>query len=423
MPNRSQAHRILRSVGLGIFRHFVPQEALSQAAQHHYPKLRQRALTVGVVMGLLTVAQLQRGIGAVSSLLRHAWSRVRHRYGMSRMSTPVSRQAFSKRLRTLPWEIYRDLLGNLLATLSDLMNPGRNLFHGLFTVQAIDRTVVDVAARLIGLWKGKTGAGSGPGRHAQIGLDTMYDVTLGVPRVVVIEGARGREIESARRMVRKGLYGPRVIYVLDRGYVSFDLFRHIGQQEGFFVIRMHRRARYQKLKRYGKRDFRVRLGVSVPGYQTEVEVRLVGIKEGQETYWYFTNLLPENGIEPRDVRTLYRMRWQVELFFRTLKHRMNATKFYCFHPNGVRLQIYAAFCVHVLVRIVMARSSKVHRVPIETLSFDKALTTLQCWIWERWEHLWIPRPRQRYLSELLDLIPVHCMTVKKPRRKPRKGAA
>jgi hypothetical protein len=211
---------------------------------------------------------------------------------------PVSRQAFSKRLRTLPWEVFRDLLGSLLGSLSDLVNPGPSLFHGLFTVQAIDRTVVDVAARLIGVWKGKTGAGIEPSKKSQIGLDTMYDVTLGVPRVVVIEGARSREIESARTMVQKGLHGPRAIYVLDRGYVSFALFRHVTQEDSFFVIRVHRRARYQRLKQFGPLDFLVRLGVSLPERQTQVDVRLVGVREGRETYWYFTNL-PNTASRPR----------------------------------------------------------------------------------------------------------------------------
>jgi len=422
MRHRQQAHKVLRSVGFGIFRSLLPDRAVEQLVRRTQLRLRRRALTVGVVMGLLTVSQLQRGIRAVSSLLRHTWSRVRHRYGLSHLSAPVSRQAFSKRLQTLPWELFRDLLNVLLGTLSEMVNPGPSLFHGLFTVQAIDRTVVDVAARLMTLWKGKPGSGA-TGRNAQVGLDTMYNVTLGVPQVVVIEGARPGEIPSARKMIRKGRYGPHVIFVMDRGYRSFDLFRHVTEEESFFVIRVHRRARTRRLRRFGPRDWLVRLGVAVPELQTQVDVRMVGIPEGGEIFWYFTNLMPEHGITPQDVRQLYRMRWQIELFFRTLKHRMNATKFFCFHPNGVRLQIYVSFCVHVLVRILMAKSAKIHRLPLNSLSFDKALTTVQCWMWERWEHLWIPRPRERYLRELLDLIPVHCLTVKKTPAKRRKGAA
>lgn len=423
MSHRSKSHKVLRQVGLGIFRRLIPDRDLTRIAQQVRPRLRQRALTVGVVFGLLTVAQLQRGIMAVSTLLRHSWSRIRHRYGLSHLSAPVTRQAFSKRLQSMPWEIFRDLLSVLLGTLSELVNPGPGLFHGLFTVQAIDRTVVDVAARLIGVWKGKKGPGLGPGKKAQVGLDTMYDVTLGVPRVVVIEPARGRELESAHKIIRKGRYGPRVIYVLDRGYVSFALFRHIIQEECFFVIRVHRRAKYVRLRNLGPQDCLVRLGVSLPERQTQVDVRRVGFKEGGETFWYFTNLMPEHGIRPQDVRALYRMRWQVELFFRTIKCRMNATKFFSFHPNGIRLQIYAALCAHVLVRTLMAQSADRHQIPLEALSFDKALITVQCWMWERWEHLWTPRPRMRYLTELLDLIPLHCLVVRKKKLRRKKRAA
>jgi hypothetical protein len=44
-------------------------------------------------------------------------------------------------------------------------------------------------------------------------------------------------------------------------------------------------------------------------------------------------------------------------------------------------------------------------------------------MWEHWEHLWIPRPRKRYFDELLELISIHCLTVRKVSRRPKKRSA
>ena len=120
MNSTAKAHAILRRTGLGIFRALLGNEQIEDVVSQWYPQMRRRALTVGSLLGLLTVAQLEKGIDAVDELLRRGWGRVRETYGLHRTERPVTHQAFSLRLKTLPWQIFRGILGVLFASYSEI---------------------------------------------------------------------------------------------------------------------------------------------------------------------------------------------------------------------------------------------------------------------------------------------------------------
>jgi hypothetical protein len=49
---------------------------------------------------------------------------------------------------------------------------------------------------------------------------------------------------------------------------------------------------------------------------------------------------------------LYKQRWQVELFFRWIKHHLRITSFWGNTENAVKIQIYIAVITYCLVAIV-----------------------------------------------------------------------
>ena len=63
--------------------------------------------------------------------------------------------------------------------------------------------------------------------------------------------------------------------------------------------------------------------------------------------------------------TLYKSRWQVELFFKWIKQHLRIKKFYGTSDNAVKTQIWIAVSVYVLVAIVKKR-----------LALDASLYTL-----------------------------------------------
>ena len=123
MNLRAKAHGILRRTGLGIFKTLLDNDEIEDVISQWYPQMRRRALTVGSLLGLLTVAQLEKGVDAVDELLRRGWGRVREAYGLHRVERPVSQPAFSLRLKMLPWQIFRAILELLFASYSEMVHP------------------------------------------------------------------------------------------------------------------------------------------------------------------------------------------------------------------------------------------------------------------------------------------------------------
>lgn len=411
MGGTAASHRILRRLGMGIFKLLIPNEEVEDLIRQWYPKMRRRALPVGTLLGLLMVAQLEKVTGAVEELLSRGWGRIRGAYGLAHVPRPVTRQAFSKRLKTLPWEIFRGLLGVLCSACGELWRPGEGLYQGLYTIQAIDGSVVDVAARLMKAWAGIPGRGGKRGRKAQAKVHTMLDVTQGIPLMVNITGARRSERRQARKLVQEAVKRGPTIIVTDLGYFAFDFFHHLMSLGAFFVARLKERTKYQRIKRFGRRDWLVRVGITAKT-QKMIVVRLVGVREGKEIYWYLTNLMPEQGFSRAEIRALYRRRWLVELFFKAWKHVLEGGRFFCYNTNGIKIQIYASLCAYVLVKILVRQAAERYRFPPDLVGFQRAAAIVRCWMYQHWERLWTLRPRRRVLNRLLEQIAMlgHALT-------------
>jgi hypothetical protein len=52
---------------------------------------------------------------------------------------------------------------------------------------------------------------------------------------------------------------------------------------------------------------------------------------------------------------LYKARWQVELFFKWIKQHLRIKKFYGTSENAVKVQVWTAVSVYVLVAIIKKR--------------------------------------------------------------------
>ena len=67
------------------------------------------------------------------------------------------------------------------------------------------------------------------------------------------------------------------------------------------------------------------------------------------TFFDFAHVLIEQATQ------LYRCRWQVELFFKWIKQHLRIKVFYGTSENAVRIQVWVAISVYVLVAIIKMR--------------------------------------------------------------------
>jgi len=83
-------------------------------------------------------------------------------------------------------------------------------------------------------------------------------------------------------------------------------------------------------------------------------LRRIGFRDPQtgKALVFLTNNFTEPALT---IPQLYRCRWQVELFFKWIKQHLRIKAFYGTSENAVRIQVWVAISVYVLVVIVKKR--------------------------------------------------------------------
>jgi len=179
----------------------------------------------------------------------------------------------------------------------------------------------------------------------------------GLPDKLVLTTGKGSEREVLSTHYRKG-----VTYLFDRGYLDYELFRQLTNQQVWFVTRplkslvievLEERA-VEPLQRHRGllHDQKVKLG---QGAKT-VELRRIIFRDSRGEEWaYLTNRFD---LEPMLVVELYQRRWEVELFFWWLKRHLQLKLWYSENENGVLIQLYAGLISFILLKIYAATTSK-----------------------------------------------------------------
>ena len=154
------------------------------------------------------------------------------------------------------------------------------------------------------------------------------------------------------------LFEPGALYLLDRAYMDFDRLYAIEQARAWFVVRAKKRLRYCRLHSQpvdpttGLRcDQIISLQAFYAARDYPDKLRRVRFydAEHRRTFVFLTNHF---GLPALTVAQLYKLRWQVELFFRWLKQHLRIKAFYGTSANAVRSQLWVAVCVYALVAIL-----------------------------------------------------------------------
>lgn len=254
-------------------------------------------------------------------------------------------------------ELLRPLIDRLHqeARLKDRL-PG-DLPETLGQILAVDGSYFAVAADVAWGVMHATNAGK---KRVSVRADVHLDVATWMPEIIDVYGAGTSEADSAALHVRAG-----AIYVYDRGIFSFDLVRAQIDADAFFVHRLvkpgertpkflvesertltdedraagvisDRLGRFAGSKHREAPDTLLREVVIASPGESDGEIRLL------------TNLID---LEARHLGTIYRYRWQVELFFRWLKTIVNFEHLITQSRKGILLNFYVAIIGTLLMYV------------------------------------------------------------------------
>jgi Domain of unknown function (DUF4372)/Transposase DDE domain len=215
------------------------------------------------------------------------------------------------------------------------------------TVYALDSTTIDLCLSLFP-WA--------PFRDtkAAIKLHTLLDLRGAIPAFVFISDGKLHDVNVLDLLLPE----PGAFYLMDRGYLDFARLHALHRAGSFFVMRAKANLRCRRLasnpvdRRTGLIcDQQVALTVfySQQGYPERLRRIRYRDPETGKTLVFLTNHF---GLPALSICTLYKSRWQVELFFKWIKQHLRIKRFFGTTENAVKSQVWIAVATYVLVAIV-----------------------------------------------------------------------
>ena len=292
---------------------------------------------------------------------------------------PVAKSTLAEANENRDWRMWHDLTMGLI-TKARRLYSGEDLGLELQnTVYALDSTTIDLALSLFG-WADFRSTKAG------IKLHTQLDLRGSIPTVIKIGPAREHDVLWLDELE----FEAGAFYVVDRGYVDFQRLAKIATAAAFFVTRAKDNLRFTRHRSIAidystglKSDQIGKLSRDLARADFQWPLRRIRYVDAEtaKTFIFLTNHLELPAIH---IVKLYKLRWQIELFFRWIKQNLKIKHFYGQSPNAVRTQIWIAIGVYVMIAILhkelklpgtLNRTLQVLSVqPFEKVSIHELLT-------------------------------------------------
>jgi hypothetical protein len=289
--------------------------------------------------------------------------------------------ANANRVRTadMAEELYWEVMDHVCKENKDFAHQhgGKNYaFRFKTPIHLVDATTIELVANCMDWAKHRR-------RKAAAKTHLRMDLRTFLPSFVIIDTAHQHEATRAVELCANLHKGEIVIF--DKGYTDLEHFAQLDERGVWWVTRAKDNVAYEVVKEckvdgkkilrdaiirwkhhkskkaYGKKFRLVRAKVEVDGKEKEME--------------FITNRLD---CAASSVTDLYRCRWQIELFFKSLKQNLQLGSFLGYSANAVRWQIWTGLLVHLLMRYLKWKSGWASYL-------GRLFTLVRCTLWLRWD--------------------------------------
>jgi hypothetical protein len=252
-----------------------------------------------------------------------------------------------------PWQLYQAVFQQTLSKCRELVasQGGRKKFRFKNKLMSLDGSIIDLSVSMFDWAKFRQTKGA-------IKLHLLLDHDGYLPSFGVVTEGKTSEIKVARTL----RFDPGTILAIDRGYIDYEWFRELTQEEVYFVTRMKEKAVYEvkeELEVPKDRNVVRDQIIYFPRLRREGEepvlFRRVEIwdKDKQESIVFLTNLL---GFGATTIAAIYKDRWQVELFFKALKQTLKVKTFVGTSANAVKTQVWTALIAMLVLKYLQLKS-------------------------------------------------------------------
>lgn len=324
---------------------FLPRHEFDSCVRRYQGNRRPRGFSCRDQFLCLAFAQLtfRESLRDIETCLRALQPKLYH----AGFRGNISRSTLADANRTHDWRIYADFAQVLIDRARKMYANEPIAVELQQAVYALDSTTIDLCLSLFpwAAFRQQKGA---------VKLHTLVDLRGNIPCFIRITNGKTHDV----RILDQLPIEPGSFYVMDRGYVDFRRLHRFTTSSAYFVTRAKRGLDFTRRGR--------RAVDKATGLRSDQSIMLAGPKTArlypdqlrrisfhdEETDRRFVFLTNNFSLPALTIAQLYKSRWQVELFFKWIKQNLRIKSFYGTSDNAVRVQIWIAISIYVLVAIV-----------------------------------------------------------------------
>lgn len=272
-------------------------------------------------------------------------------FHMGLRNTPV-RSTLADALNKQDWRIYHELAMRLISQARTLYANEKLDVALDATIYALDSTTIDLCLNLFDWASFRT-------TKAAVKMHTLLDLRGAIPAFIHISDGKMHDVKILDTLLIEG----GAYYIMDRGYVDFARLYKIQQLGAFFVTRAKHNMNARRL--YSAKTDRstgiicdqiIALNGAYSSKDYPEYLHRVRFKDpnSKKTLVFLTN---NTALPSLTIATLYKNRWQVELFFKWIKQHLRIKRFLGTSENAVKTQIWSAVATYVIIAIIKKRLS------------------------------------------------------------------
>ena len=326
----------------------IPRYEFEKSVKKHKGDFASKGFTCWEQFVAMLFGQLsgQTGLRGIETALESISQSLYH-LGVKR----IKRSTLSYANHHRPAEIYENVFQGLLEKILSMHRKHKHKFKN--PLYSVDASTIDLCLNLfpwVDFRKKKGG----------IKLNVKLDHSGYIPTFALVTTAKQHELPSLKKMrFKKG-----DVVTFDRGYNDFTLFASYCTAGIYFVTRLKKNADYSVVERKDVSSFKDISSdqiIEMNGFYTSkkcpLKLRRIRSKD-PETGKYIVILTNHFDWSPTTIAAIYKDRWQIEIFFKTIKQNLKIKKFFGTSRNAVMTQIWIALITFLLLQYLKMFSSQ-----------------------------------------------------------------
>lgn len=203
-------------------------------------------------------------------------------------------------------------------------------------------------------------------QEPQAWITLLWHMGLRLPWMWRLGPSNSSERAHVMEMIHEGKYPANTLFCGDAGFVGFPLWSAILQNDRHFLVRVG--ANVSLLRESA--DYKlVKKGLvlcwpqAMQAKQPPLRLRLLKVRIGRTAVYLLTSVLDSKQLTVKQMVTLYKMRWGIEVEFRGLKQTLDRAKLRCRNDQRLLAELDWSIMAMAVAELFALREQLAKRPP------------------------------------------------------------